>query len=120
MKLYRKTEIMEFIYDSEEEKNQHKQEMKQQSFEDSGQIKINTNQSLSNPKHEWYGKYFRYNYGYNYDEYREANLRLAEIQSILENETDSFFEIGEETLVKEQEQLEKWLYDVEQVTGWEW
>lgn len=120
MKLYRKTEIMEFIYESEEEKNNHKKEMEQQGFEDSGQVKININQSLSNPQHEWYGKYFRYNNGYSYEEYKEANLRLAEIQSILENETDSFFEIGEEALIKEQDELEHYLYNVEQVTGWSW
>ncbi|MBU5333598.1 hypothetical protein KQI61_15470 [Anaerocolumna aminovalerica] len=62
MKKYRKTEVWEFIYHSEEEKAKHKEQLEKRGFEDSGQIRINVNKTFSNPKYEWYGRYTRYNY----------------------------------------------------------
>jgi hypothetical protein len=62
MKQYSKTEILEFIYDSEEEKLKHKIELEKQGFQDSGQCMTDINKSFSNPDWRDYGKYFRYNY----------------------------------------------------------
>lgn len=61
MQLFRTTETVKFIYESEAEKMGHKAFMEQQGFEDSGQVKININNSMQNPKYEWYGRYIRQN-----------------------------------------------------------
>lgn len=60
MKLKCHYEQYEYLYDSEEEKMMHKKEMEEEGFEDSGRSMFIVNYSLQNPKHEWYGKYFRY------------------------------------------------------------
>jgi hypothetical protein len=59
---YKKTEIVEFLYESDEEKIKHKIEMEQMGYEDSGQYMIDTNQSSKNPEWKLYGRYYRYNY----------------------------------------------------------
>jgi hypothetical protein len=55
-----------------------------------------------------------------YENYKEAKLRIADIQAILENETDSYFEFGEEALVEERNELERFVNKVEIETGWTW
>jgi hypothetical protein len=59
---YKKTEIVEFLYESDEEKIKHKKEMEQMGYEDSGKRMIDISQSLKKPEWKLYGKYFRYNY----------------------------------------------------------
>lgn len=53
-------EIEEYYYENEEEKNEHSKNMKFRAFEDSGQVKININQSVMNPEYVWFGSYYRY------------------------------------------------------------
>jgi hypothetical protein len=55
-----------------------------------------------------------------YENYKEAKLRIADIQAILENETDSYFEFGEEALVEERNELERFVNKVGIETGWTW
>lgn len=43
---------------------------------------------------------------YEYTTKEEMELRLTEIETILINQTDSYFEIGEEELLKEKSYLE--------------
>lgn len=53
-------EIEQYYYDNEEEKNEHSKNMKLRAFEDSGQVKININESVMNPEYVWFGSYHRY------------------------------------------------------------
>lgn len=53
-------EIEQYYYDNVEEKNKHSKDMKLRAFKDSGQVKININQSVMNPEYVWFGSYYRY------------------------------------------------------------
>lgn len=53
-------EIEQYYYDNEEEKNEHSKNMKFRAFKDSGQVKIDINQSVMNPEYVWFGSYYRY------------------------------------------------------------
>jgi len=55
-----------------------------------------------------------------YDEYKDAQLRVTEIQTILENQTDSYYEIGEDSLVKKRDELQQYINEIESITGWKW
>lgn len=55
-----------------------------------------------------------------YDQYQKMKLRITEIQTILENKTESFHEIGEDGLLKELNDLEKHVAEIEFLTGWKW
>lgn len=59
MKKLRRTIIVEFTYESEEEKTKHKNEMEKLEYSDSGQIKINLG-TIDKPYYRWYGKYFKH------------------------------------------------------------
>lgn len=60
MKLLLKTTREEYIYDSEEEKLNHKIEMETKGYEDSGQVRKDINISFSNPDYRIYGSYYKY------------------------------------------------------------
>lgn len=53
--------IIKYIkqYHYENEKKAHREIMKQQGFEDSGQVKCNIG-TIFNPKLKWYGEYYKY------------------------------------------------------------
>lgn len=53
-------EIMEqYHYDSEEERNEHAEQMIKNGFKDSGQVKENIG-TVMNPKLVWFGSYYKY------------------------------------------------------------
>jgi len=60
MKLLNKTIKEEYIYDSEEEKFNHSDQMVINGYIDSGQLRKDINMSLSNPDYKIYGCYYKY------------------------------------------------------------
>jgi len=57
MQKFSEVTIIQYIYDSEEERNEHIEKMKKHGWEVSPQIKIDF---IDNPnKYYWYGKFFR-------------------------------------------------------------
>lgn len=53
-------EMMEqYHYDSEEERNEHAEQMIKNGFKDSGQVKENIG-TVMNPKLVWFGSYYKY------------------------------------------------------------
>lgn len=54
------TEVIErYYYDSEEERNKHAEQMTENGFNDSGQVKENVG-TIMNPKLVWFGSYYKY------------------------------------------------------------
>ncbi len=51
--------IMQYYYDTEEEKINHCERMKQNGFTDSGMVKDNIG-SLNMPKYVWFGSYYKH------------------------------------------------------------
>lgn len=51
--------IEQYHYDSKEEKEKHKIEMKLKGFEDTGQVRENIG-SIMNPIYVWFGDYYKY------------------------------------------------------------
>lgn len=59
MKLLNRTIKEEYIYDSEDEKFNHSDEMVMHGFVDSGQLRKDINMSFSNPDYRIYGCYYK-------------------------------------------------------------
>ena len=51
--------IKQYHYENENEKKAHRDIMKEQGFEDSGQVKCNIG-TVFNPKLKWFGEYYKY------------------------------------------------------------
>lgn len=60
MELLLRTLKEEYIYQSEDEKLNHKLKMESKGFEDSGQVRKDINGSFSKPDYRIYGSYFMY------------------------------------------------------------
>lgn len=51
--------IEQYLYDSEEERNKHAEQMIKNGFKDSGQVKENVG-TIMNPEFVWFGSYYKY------------------------------------------------------------
>lgn len=51
--------VMQYHYDSEEERNAHLEEMHKNGYHNSGQVKDNIGTTLD-PHYVWFGSYFKY------------------------------------------------------------
>ena len=52
--------VEEYIYNTEDEKMEHKKSMEGLGYIDSGQVKKDVNESFSNPDYRYYGMYVKY------------------------------------------------------------